>query len=404
MKGPFKLAAPLLAALAVAACSAGGSSNLPVSTEGAPAATHVVPNWTTLAHAACPGLRMEQAQCDALISNKGAQPNYSGLSAADLESAYGLPSKTGGKGASVYIVDAYDNPDVTSDLTEYRSTMKLPAAKFNKYNQEGQKSGYPSGSPGWGVEIDLDVEMVSASCPNCTINLIEANSSQWSDLEAAEAEAVKLGGTIVSNSYSGEGGSESSYDSKGVTYLASAGDSGYSGGLIDPATFQSVVAVGGTALSQASNKRGWNETIWNGADGGCSTTQEPKPSWQTDKGCKYRTGDDISAQASIEVAEYDTYSEGGWFLVGGTSVASPLLGGMYALAGNSTKQTGGENLWKAFTKLSFKKQEKSKNIYYISSGSDGSCTQQYLCTAGTKEYGIFSGPGGWGTPHGVKAL
>jgi subtilase family serine protease len=404
VKGSFKLAVPLLAALAVAACS-GGSSNLPFSSSGSPAATHVLPSWLNVAHAACTGVRIGQAQCDVLISNKGAQHGTSpaGLSATDLEKAYNLPSTAKGKGASVYIVDAYDNPNVASDLAEYRSVMGLPTAKFNKYNQEGDKSGYPSGSEGWGVEIDLDTQMVSASCPNCTVNLIEANSSNWSDLETAEVEAVKLGGTIVTNSYDGTGGSESDYDTKGVTYLASAGDGGL--GLVDPATFDSVVAVGGTDLFPDTGvKRGWTETIWGDSGGGCSNTDETKPKWQTDKDCSYRTGNDVSAVADIEVAEYDTYGEGGWFQVGGTSVSSPLIAGMFALAGNSTKQTGGENLWNDFTKLKLKKQEKQKNIYYISQGSDGQCNSEYLCEAGTKQYGIYSGPGGWGSPHGLGDL
>ena len=58
----------------------------------------------------------------------------------------------------------------------YRSHYGLPKAKFYKYNQDGQQSHYPqSRIQDWGAEIDLDVEMVSASCPNCTIYLIEAN-------------------------------------------------------------------------------------------------------------------------------------------------------------------------------------------------------------------------------------
>jgi subtilase family serine protease len=405
VKGPFKLVAPLIAALAVAACSAGGSSNLPISAEGAPAATHVLPGYLTGAHPACAGSRVGQAQCDALISDRGAQPDISGLTAANLEAAYNLPSKKGGKGQSVYIVDSYDNPNIASDLATYRSTMGLPKPKFNKYNQTGQKSNYPPADKGWGLEEDLDVEMVSASCPNCTINLVEADDNSWTNTEAAEAEAVKLGAKIISNSYSGTGATESGYDSKGLTYLASGGDDGYTGGLVDPATFQRVVAVGGTDLTaDTGTKRGWTEVVWSRAGAGCSLTQEAKPAWQTDTGCKYRTGDDISAVAAVEVAEYDSYEYSGWFLIGGTSVSSPLVAGMYALAGNAAKQTGGENLWKAFTKLTIAKQEASTHNFYISSGSDGSCNGSYLCTAGTQQYGIYSGPSGWGTPDGVKEL
>lgn len=393
MKKSLKLAAPLVAALAVAACN-GGSSAVPgVSGPAGPQAAHI-PLWqaTHTARAACVGDRIHHVQCDALISTQPAGSSPSGLTAANLEAAYNLPSKTGGKGQSVYIVDIDDNPNVASDLATYRSTFGLPKAKFNKYNQEGQKSNYPPPNQGWGVEIDLDVEMASASCPNCTINLIEAI-----DPDVGEAEAVKLGATIVSNSYTGGGLDENDYNTPGVTYLASSGDSGY--GLVAPATFQDVVAVGGTFLQQNSNyKRGWREVVWPDTGGGCSSTHEAKPSWQHDPDCSYRTGSDIAAVGAVEVAEYDTFQENGWFEIGGTSVSSPLVAGMYALAGNSTKQHGGENLWK------LSKKHQRKEIYAITLGNDGSCNSEYLCTAGTKQFGIYSGPTGWGTPHGVGAL
>ncbi|MGA7200849.1 MAG: hypothetical protein WBX26_03405 [Candidatus Cybelea sp.] len=396
MKVPFKVVAPLVAALAIAACNGGGNSSVPGAPGQVGAQAVHIPHWqaTHSAVPACAGSRIGQAQCDVLITT-GVHPNTAGLSAANLEDAYKLPSTTKGKGASVYIVDAYDNPNVASDFAEYRSVMGLPVGTLNKYNQEGQKSNYPQGNTGWGVEIDLDVEMVSASCPNCTVNLIEANSNGGSDLGASEKEAVALGATIVSNSYTGGGLDGSDYDTAGVTYLASAGDSGY--GLLDPAAFGSVVAVGGTALSpNTASKRGWNEVVWQDSGGGCST--ESKPSWQKDPDCSSRTGADISAQASGEVAEYDSYGEGGWFLVGGTSVSSPFIGGVFALAGNSTKQNGGENFWK------LSKKKIKKDLYYVSSGNDGSCGGEYLCTAGTKQFGDFSGPTGWGTPHGIGAF
>jgi subtilase family serine protease len=396
VKVPFKVVAPLVAALAIAACNGGGNSSMPGAPGQVGAQAVHIPHWqaTHSAVPACAGSRIGQAQCDVLITT-GVHPNTAGLSAANLEDAYKLPSTTKGKGASVYIVDAYDNPNVATDFAEYRSVMGLPVGTLNKYNQEGQMSNYPTGNIGWGVEIDLDVEMVSASCPNCTVNLIEANSNGGSDLGASEKEAVALGATIVSNSYTGGGLDVSDYDTPGVTYLASAGDTGY--GLTDPAAFASVVAVGGTALSpNTASKRGWNEVVWQDSGGGCSS--ESKPSWQKDPDCSSRTGADVSAQASGEVAEYDTYGHGGWFLVGGTSVSSPFIGGVFALAGNSTKQNGGENFWK----LSEKKIK--KDLYYVSSGNDGSCGGEYLCTAGTKQFGDFSGPTGWGTPHGIGAF
>jgi len=257
---------------------------------------------------------------------------YSGWGAKDLEAAYDLPIAKG-KRQSVYIVDAYDNPEVGGDFAAYRKAMGLPEGTLNKYNQDGQMGYYPAGSPGWGVEIDLDVEMASASCPKCTIDLVEANSNAWTDIEAAEAEAVTLGGTILSNSYDGSGASESYYDTKGVTYLASAGDVGL--GLYDPATFQAVIAVGGTVLNTAKGKRGYSETVWPDSGGGCSATDEAKPPWQKDPDCKYRTGNDVAAVA-VNAAEYDTYSEGGWITVDGTSISSPAWSHSRATPPNKT--------------------------------------------------------------------
>jgi hypothetical protein len=401
VKGPLKLVAPFIAALAVAACSAGGSSNMPVSGGMIGAQAIHIPQWEAnhTAVAACGGSRIGQAQCDVLIET-GAHPDYSGWDAKDLEAAYNLPSKTKGKGAKVFLVDAYDNPNVVSDFAVYRKGMGLPVGKINKYNQDGQKSNYPQGNANWGLEEDLDVQMVSASCPNCEVNLIEANSNSWSDLQTAEQEAVTLGGTIVSNSYSGSGADESSFDSKGVTYLASAGDRGY--GLYDPATFQAVIAVGGTFLNNAAGvkghaKRKYTETVWPDTGGGCSSTEEAKPSWQKDKDCTYRTGNDVAAVA-VSAAMYDSYDYQGWLPVDGTSISSPLTAGMVALAGNSTKQDGGKTLW------TLSKTDLKKYIYPVTMGSDGSCGNEYLCEAGTKQFGQYSGPTGWGTPDGVGAL
>ncbi|HTA53385.1 MAG TPA: S8 family serine peptidase [Candidatus Acidoferrales bacterium] len=397
MKGPLKLVAPLVAALAVAACSAGGSSSMPVSGGALGSQAMHIPQWETnhSAHPACGGSHIGQAQCDVLIENGGAHSMYAGWSAKDLEAAYGLPSATKGKGQKVFIVDAYDNPDVVSDFAVYRKGQGLPVGKIVKYNQSGQQSNYPTNSPGWGVEIDLDVEMASASCPKCEVDLVEANSNAWTDIEASEEEAVKLGATIISNSYDGSGASESAYESKGVTYLASSGDSGL--GLYDPATYQHVIAVGGTVLNPSSDKRKYSEVVWTDSGGGCSNTGEAKPAWQKDPDCTFRTGSDIGAVA-VNASEYDTDSEGGWITVDGTSISSPLTAGMVALAGNSTKQTGGENLWK------LSKKSLKKDIYPVTEGNDGSCGGEYLCTAGTKQFGIYSGPTGWGTPHGVGGL
>jgi subtilase family serine protease len=305
-------------------------------------------------------------------------PNVpSGYGPSDLQQAYNLPSESQGSGQLVAVVDAYDNPNVASDLAKYRSTFGLPAADFTKYNQIGQQENYPAGNTAWGVDIDLAVEMISASCPHCAIYLVEANSSSVSDLEHAESEAVALGAHIVSNGFTGNGLDRSYFDTKGVTYLAAAGGNGSVG---EPAAFGSVVAVGGTTLSRGGGgSRGWVESAF-GNPGGCTTF--PKPPWQHDSLCNYRLANDVAAVADPHpgVAEYDTYGYAGWLSIGGTSVPTPFLAGVFGLAGNATRQNGGRTFWES---------AHHRYLYRVKSGG---------------KYVRYSTAAGWGTPDGTGAF
>jgi hypothetical protein len=323
----------------------------------------------------------------------------SGFGPTDLRSAYNIPSG-GGAGVTVAIVDAYDNPNAESDLAVYRAQYGLPACTtangcFKKVNQSGQASPLPLGNTNWGVEISLDLDMISAGCPSCKILLVEAASNAYADLGAAVNTAAALGATIISNSYGGvESSLDTSYDSQyynhsGVTILASTGDSGY--GPQYPATGAHVIAVGGTSLARSTNSRGWTETAWSGAGSGCSAFIA-KPSFQTDTGCSRRTVADVSAVAnpSTGVAVYDTYGgsgagAAGWEVYGGTSVASPLVAAILAATGKA----GIGNCWPYANRTDF---------YDVTTGSNGTCGgAPYLCTA---EVG-YDGPTGLGTPDGV---
>ncbi|HEY2474871.1 MAG TPA: S8 family serine peptidase [Candidatus Cybelea sp.] len=400
MKIPFKIIVSVAAVLAVAACNAGGISSLPGTAQPSAAQTGYVPQWEAkhLARRVCNDDRLGYMNCDVLLpATGGFGPNISGWTAPELQARYNLPSDKKGAGQVVAIVDAFDNPNVLSDINFYRKQFNLGTAKIKKYNQEGQQKNYPQGSPHWGVEIDLDVEMVSASCPKCSIILVEANSNSGNDLYASEVEAAKLGAKIISNSWGGGGGSPSggSFDQKGILYLASAGDYGY--GPQDPADYSTVVAVGGTVLSGSG--KNYNEIVWPDSGGGCSVVM--KPSWQKDPKCKNRLENDLSAVA-VSVAEYDTYSQNGWIAPSGTSISSPLVAGMYGLAENSTKQDAAERLW------GLSKPDVKKDFHYVKFGELGGCPKNYLntyiCKAGTKQFGTYSGGSGWGTPNGVGAL
>jgi subtilase family serine protease len=234
--------------------------------------------------------------------------------------------------------------------------------------------------------------MASATCPNCQILLVEANSNSFTDLAAAEDTAAALGANVISNSY---GGSEfaqetsqtynSHFNHPDVAITVSTGDSGY--GVEFPASSQYVTAVGGTSLTKSGSA--YSERAWSGAGSGCSA-YVGKPSWQHDSGCARRTVADVSAVAdpNTGVAVYDSYryqGAAGWMVFGGTSASAPIIAGTVALGGGTSPS---------------KPYGNTVALHDVTSGSNGSCSVAYLCTAGTG----FDGPTGLGTPNGVAAF
>jgi len=329
-----------------------------------------------------------------------ATPAIAPLYPSDLQTAYGLTSAAAstGTGRTVAVIDAFDDPTAESDLAAYRSTAGMPPCTtangcFTKVDQNGGTS-YPAPDPGWATEISLDLDMVSAICPRCSIMLVEADSTSMSDLGAAVNRAVTLGAKYVSNSYgtAGEYAAEVDWDGywynhPGVVVTASTGDSGY--GVSYPAASQYVIAVGGTSLKPGAGGT-WIQAAWTGAGSGCSA-YEPKPSWQHDAGCAKRTLADVSAVAdtATPVAVFD---DGGWIAAAGTSASAPIVAAAYALAGVPTalSHPGSYPYLRG-------------GLTDVTGGSNGSCGASasaatwYLC------HGVagYDGPTGLGTPTGT---
>ena len=274
------------------------------------------------------------AQCLVLVrtgvaTHKGVARDVTpvGYGPSSLQAAYNLTlaAAASGKGQTVAIVDAYDDPDAESDLAVYRAQYGLPPCTtangcFDKVNQEGEVGPLPAaaGTTGWATEESLDLDMVSAICPNCHIMLVEADNNLFDDMGAGVDSAVALGSQFVSNSYAGPEASGDTaytayYDHPGVAVTVAAGDSGY--GVEFPAASPYVTAVGGTELiADKAAARGWAEQVWgngtSGTDGdgtgsGCSA-YEAKPSWQADTGCGNRTVADVAADADPYTAPRST--------------------------------------------------------------------------------------------------
>jgi subtilase family serine protease len=319
-----------------------------------------------------------------------------GYGPSDLQNAYNLPSATQGKGQTIAVIEAGDDPNAGSDLAVYRETFILPACTmdnrcFSKLNQRGKPGPYPSPNSGWAVEESLDVDMVSAICPKCNIVVVEADRQSLADLGKSVDTAVRLGANAISNSYGLRRAAKSDgqhFNHPGTIITASAGDGGY--GIQVPALYPTVVSVGGTSLTKGGSGRGWSETVWPGTGSGCAKNFA-KPPWQTDSGCKGRTMNDVAAIAdpNTGVAMYDTYGYAGWLVAGGTSVASPIVASIYGLAGNSSTLNAAESLYQNAT-----------DLYDVTHGRNGTCKPPYLCNG---EVG-YDGPTGNGTPDGVNAF
>ncbi len=291
----------------------------------------------------CPGPAADGfTRCHSWLLRPQSTTLPTGLSPAHLINTYGFSSSSSaGAGGTIGIVDAYDDPRAESDLGTFSQTFGLPACTtangcFQKVNQTGGTKS-PRADSGWALEISLDVQWAHAIAPGAHILLVEASSSSFSNLLTAEDFAAGHA-NYVSNSWGGsEFSGESSYDSHfvhpGVSFFASAGDSGLPAQY--PSTSPNLISVGGTTLTFDSSGSLLSETGWSSGGGGCSAYETANPAQSSfaqygQVGCgTTRATPDVSMDANPAsgVSVYDSYGyqgQKGWFVVGGTSVGSPV--------------------------------------------------------------------------------
>jgi subtilase family serine protease len=406
------------------------------------------------------------------------------LTPSQLAGAYfpgQTPDAPAGSPQTIALVDAFGDPQAEADLAAYSSEFGLPACTsangcFKQVGQNGAEgaSGLPfprsegelearakgtaseraqaEEAEGWALETATDVEMAHAICRNCHILLVEARSSDFADLEAAEDLAAARAGEI-SNSWGGPEalGDSPAFDHPGVAITASAGDDGYRNwdlyetrqeagssyfpGADYPASSPHVVAVGGTRLQLTAASAWRSESPWNGegaGGGGCSESlvapvwQLAVPDW-SGVGCgALRASADVAAVAdpSTGVSVYDTFpyplAPGTatvlrWLPIGGTSVASPIVAAMFALAG------GADGV--AYPAQTLYSHLGSSLLHDVSNGGNGACDGVHAgcsgslsplsphypldCGAGAwicNAHSGYDGPTGVGTPNGIAAF
>lgn len=369
------------------------------------------------------------------------------LKAYDEE--FGLPECTAGDGCFKQVNQNGEvgNPSFPKTTKELETARKGSRAKREEAAE----------ATGWGLEISLDIEVAHATCQSCEILLVEADSPSYEDLERAEQSATALGAGEISNSWAGseegetpELESASPFNHPGIVITAAAGDDGYlnwdaessseKGYASFPASSPHVVAVGGTRLSLGADDEWTSETVWNGdgaTGGGCSVEftappwQQSVSDWSTVGCASKRAVADVAADADpyTGVAVHDTspeceyrYTEAGvkhvvyWCTIGGTSVASPLIASVFALAG------GAEGAAYPAETLYENERKSPGSLHDVTVGSNGECSKPFLegglsactpaeeastscaskaiCLAGTG----YDGPTGVGTPDGIAAF
>jgi hypothetical protein len=359
---------------------------------------HACPASATPGVAGCSALVSTTPSAAPRLGVQAAAAAPAGYSPANLQAAYGLQSNTEGMRQTVAVVVPFDDPTAAADLSIYRAQYGLtPCTTANGCFTKVDLASSPTNNAGWTAEAQIDMDVVSAVCPNCHILLAEATASDMPDLGAAVQAAVADGAHVVdftptTPEFSGETSDDAYFDQPGVAVVTAAGDSGY--GVSYPAASPYVTAVGGTVLTASSSvARGWTETAWPGTGSGCSA-YEPQPSWQASlgTGCTGRMDNDVSAVAASSssatpVAYYDSFDTDGWSEAGGTAVASSVIAAVYALAGTPAAASDPASYPYSFPDL----------LNDVTSGSNGTCSVASWCTAGTN----YDGPTGEGTPGAV---
>lgn len=396
-----------LAVATVALATAGAMSLALPSAGAAPAAGRVSQLHSCSAtpkagYASCFAIHLASPSTGKAVNAAGSDITaraISGKTPANIQSAYKLSGlKSGGR--TVAIVDAYGYPNAERDLGVYRSQFGLPACTkangcLTVMSQSGSTTSLPTTNVGWDQEQALDLDAVSAACPDCKILLVQAKSASFANLgKAVNRAAAQPGVVAISNSYGGGDAPDSTYATfyqhAGIAVTASTGDNGYDGASY-PASSQYVTAVGGTSLTTSSNSRGWSESAWSGAGSGCSS-DNAAPSGQSSSvtHCSGRAMADVSAVADpntgLAVYAPTSATASSWAQYGGTSLSSPLVASVYALSGNVSGYPNS------------KPYANPGGLFDVTSGSNGSCS--YWCSAKSG----WDGPTGLGTPNGVSAF
>jgi len=286
---------------------------------------------------------VQRANLHAVYTN--ASGSAVGHNPTDFNAIYGAGSLAPATSISVGVITEGSMTNVQSDLQQFASSNGLSTINVQVVDNSNGSSD-TSGDGEW----DLDTQdIVGMTGGVRQLVLYDAASLQDSDLTTDYNSVVSANAVPVINVSLGEceTNAPTSTDdqifqqaqAQGQTFSVSSGDSGADecgNGAITPsypASSPYVVAVGGTTL-YTNNTTSWSdETVWNGT-GGSPSTIESIPSWQQGVGqngsSQFRGVPDIAFDADPNTGS-NVIVDGATQQIGGTSLASPLFVGSWAL-------------------------------------------------------------------------
>ncbi len=336
------------------------------------------------------------------------------LTPSKIHAVYALPER-GARGQRIAIISAYDDPHLQADLNAYDKRFGLPPCTFqNRCLGKLNERGKPSPLPGpdatggmWITESALGTEVAHAVCQSCSIVLVEADQDSPPDLSKAVGAAAQAGATVVVTTFTPAEDPLASefehyYSDPHAAVVSAVGDApggyqwGYSGELNFPSSLPDVLAVGGTQLRTG---RGSGETAWSGTVSGCSLYFHPAP-WQTNAATKsacgsQRAGADVAALASPGAVVHITGAGqpgGPWYLASGTSLSSPIIGGVIGLAGSMGSREA---------QILYQRAHSDPSAFHdITTGANAADCPGLIC----KAVRGWDGPTGLGTPAGLEAF
>jgi subtilase family serine protease len=310
---------------------------------------------------------------------------------SQIRGVYGVSDSLQGNGQTVAIIDAYASPTILQDVNQWSQNRGVPVMKSGQFTQVvapgtlNRPENKRQDPQGWYGEETLDVEAVHGMAPNANIVYVGAPNN-YQDLDAALNHVVDRHlASIVTNSYGFPTellpfGFIKAYEDtilqgavEGIGIYFSSGDNSdesHSVGYVTadwPASSPYVTAVGGTSLGvgQGNNRvvetgwgsdtaslqadGSWSPQTWLYGSGGGVSRLFAEPSYQSGVvpssvfAAQHRIGralPDIAAfgdpNTGYLIGQTQTFPGGtvkySEYRIGGTSLSSPIMAGIMALA------------------------------------------------------------------------